>query len=255
MNKSSKLPAIQFYPGDWKKDAGVQSLSFHDRGVWMEILFLMHESSDRGKLTLNGNPVTNDALARMLGIDLKTLNKTLSNIISAGVADIEESTGIILNRRMVRDEAVRRVRIESGKLGGNPNLVNQNPTKRPSKIQPNDQAKYNQKPKQNPTPSISFSTSSSELIKTSKDYLKDEIENTGYWMSTRNILSGYFQGDEHLKQLLDSFCELNKDEPFNDTKHRVNSFRAWVKRQNDSVKESKTITATPIKPIFKPFSE
>lgn len=50
-----KLPAFQFYPGDWRKDPGVQSLSFHDRGVWHEMLCLMHESEERGKLTLNGS--------------------------------------------------------------------------------------------------------------------------------------------------------------------------------------------------------
>lgn len=33
-----------------------------------------------------------------------------------------------MSRRMVRDESLRKVRQEVGKLGGNPNLVKQNPT-------------------------------------------------------------------------------------------------------------------------------
>ena len=48
MAKDKKLPALQFYPGDWRKDLGVQSLSFHDRGVWFEMLMLMHDSENRG---------------------------------------------------------------------------------------------------------------------------------------------------------------------------------------------------------------
>ena len=61
-----KLPALQFYPGDWRKDVGVQSLTYHDRGVWFEILMLMHESEPRGMLLLNGRPVTDEALGRLL---------------------------------------------------------------------------------------------------------------------------------------------------------------------------------------------
>ena len=29
-----KLPAIQFYPGDWHKDQGVQALDLTQRGAW-----------------------------------------------------------------------------------------------------------------------------------------------------------------------------------------------------------------------------
>ena len=32
-----KIPAFQFYPADWRKDPGVQSLSYNDRGIWIEI--------------------------------------------------------------------------------------------------------------------------------------------------------------------------------------------------------------------------
>jgi hypothetical protein len=40
----TKLPALQWYPADWRKDPGVQALSLHDRMVWFEMLMLMHES-------------------------------------------------------------------------------------------------------------------------------------------------------------------------------------------------------------------
>lgn len=124
----SKLPALQFYPGDWKKDAGVQALSFEDRGIWFEILLLMHESEHRGKLLLNGKPMSEDALARVIGVDKHILTTTLSTLLTYGVASIDEENGALICRRMVRDESVRQEKIRAGKMGGNPVLLKQNPT-------------------------------------------------------------------------------------------------------------------------------
>ena len=138
----SKLPAFQFYPGDWRKDPGVQSLSYHDRGVWFEILLLMHESDERGKLNLNGKPMPVDALARLLGLDNQNLTTTLTCLLEFGVASRCEETGSLVCRRMLRDEKLRNIRKECGKLGGNPNLVKQ---KRTTRV------------KQKPTPSSSTS--------------------------------------------------------------------------------------------------
>ena len=124
-----KLPAFQFYPADWRKDPGVQSLSFNDRGIWFEILCLMHESSDRGKLTLRGQPMPEDALARLLGLDKQNLTKALTTLLEYGVASRCPDTGALVCRRMIRDEEIRRKRTEAGKLGGNPTLTGKRPTK------------------------------------------------------------------------------------------------------------------------------
>lgn len=154
----NKLPAIQFYPSDWRGDVGVQSLSYHDRGVWLEILFLMHSSEVRGKLLLNGKPMPNEVLARLLGLDKQKLEQTLENLLNYGVASIDDETGALMNRRMVKDEHIRQVRKEAGAKGGNPNLVNQIPNQNASKTQA--------KRKQNSTPSSSSSISLKEKDKT-----------------------------------------------------------------------------------------
>ena len=148
---TSKLPAIQFYPGDWRKDVGVQSLSFHDRGVWFEMLMLMHESEQRGLLILNSQPMNDDAVARLLGLNKQTLVKTLDRLLSSGVASRDEQTGALMCRRMVRDEHVRCVRTEAGKQGGNPNLVKQKTPDAPILV--------NHTANQIPTPSSSSSLS------------------------------------------------------------------------------------------------
>lgn len=123
-----KLPALQFYPGDWKRDAGVQSLSIHDRGVWFECLLLMHDSAERGVLLINGKPPTVAALARILGLSAEELTESLKAIEAAGVSSLRED-GAIFSRRMVRDEEIRLKRVKAGLKGGNPNLLKQNPTK------------------------------------------------------------------------------------------------------------------------------
>jgi hypothetical protein len=128
MSKIHKLPAMQFYVGDWRKDPGVQALNFHDRGVWFEMLCIMHESEERGKLMLNGSIMPDDALARLLGLDKQILTTTLTTLLTYGVCSRCDDTGAIVCRRMIRDENLRKIRAECGKQGGNPNLVNQKST-------------------------------------------------------------------------------------------------------------------------------
>lgn len=154
--RRNKLPSIQFYPGDWKRDPGIQSLGFFERGVWMEILFLMHESSERGVLLLNGKPMTEQALANCLGLDNQILTTTLTTLLDSGVASRRESDGALMNRRMVRDEKLRQTRTKAGSQGGNPALLKQKSTSQVNQIPTTGV-------NQIPTPSSSSSSSSSDL--------------------------------------------------------------------------------------------
>lgn len=118
MKKSSKLPALQFYPGDWKKDLGIQSLDYESRGVWFELLLLMHDSPRRGYLQVNGKPMTDEILGKLLRIHGNKWKKIRRKLEDTGVVSIEEKTGILFCRRMVRDEQFRQIRIKGGELGG-----------------------------------------------------------------------------------------------------------------------------------------
>ncbi len=151
---ANKLPAFQFYPADWRKDPAVQSLSYHDKGIWFEILCLMHESEERGKLLLNGKPMPEEALARLLGLDKQILTKTLTTLLDYGVAS-RDDYGALMSRRMVRDETLRKIRTEAGKKGGNPNLVNQNNNQNGSKIQ--NEVNQNSTPSSSSSKPVSFS--------------------------------------------------------------------------------------------------
>jgi hypothetical protein len=144
---SKKLPAFQFYPADWRKDPSVQALSYEEKGVWFEILCIMHESDERGKLLLNGKKMPETALARLLGLDNQKVKQILTTLIDFGCARVEPETGVIYSKRMVKDEHIRMIRKEAGKKGGNPGLVKQKATTQV---------------KQKPTPSSSSSSSSSD---------------------------------------------------------------------------------------------
>lgn len=156
-----KFPAWQFYPGDWKKDPGVQALDYFTRGIWFEILLLMFEAEERGKLTLNGAAMPEEALAQSLGLDKQILTTALTKILQYGCASKDPSSGVIVCRRMVRDENIRKIRQKAGKQGGNPLLLNQNQT-----------TKVNQKS----TPSVSSSVSSSEGTNVRQKFKKPSID-------------------------------------------------------------------------------
>lgn len=162
---TEKTPSFQFYPADWRKDPGVQALDYFDRGVWFEILCIMFESEQRGKLMLNGQKMPEEALARLLGLDNQKITTTLTTLLKYGVAKVEPDTGIIYCKRMVEDERLRQIRRDCGSMGGNPQLKKgqRNPYYPPDLV--------NQKDNQKITPSFSSSSSNNK-----KNYTSDSIE-------------------------------------------------------------------------------
>ena len=108
---------MPFDLGSWNDDAGVQALDYFDRGVWFEILLMMWESPERGRLLLNGHPMTDDQLQRRLHLTPDVFQKTISTLINYGVASRVED-GCLINRKMVRDAARYRVKAEAGRKGG-----------------------------------------------------------------------------------------------------------------------------------------
>jgi hypothetical protein len=115
---SDKLPAFQFYPGDWRRDPGVQALDHAAKGVWIDLLCMMHDSPERGRLVFpTGLAMPDAAIARNLGMPEAEWKQIRSTLISYGVAS-EDEGGALFNRRMVREEALRQKKIEAGRKGG-----------------------------------------------------------------------------------------------------------------------------------------
>lgn len=154
-----KRPAFQFYPADWRKDSALQSCSIAARGLWIELLCVMHECEPYGVLAINGRPMQPAQVARLVGESEKVVRSLLDEIEAAGVFSRDES-GAIFSRRMLKDERIRLIRASAGRLGGNPNLVKQKDNQGPK--QHHKQAvKHGDKPE--PTPSSSSSTSESPI--------------------------------------------------------------------------------------------
>jgi hypothetical protein len=147
-----KRPSFQFYPADWRKDVELQSCSMAAQGLWINAMCLAHECEPYGHLTINGKAMTPAQLGRQVGLSAKESESLLIELLDAGVARKTEE-GVIYSSRMVRDERLRNVRAESGRLGGNPNLLKQK-----------DNQEVNQPSKQSTTPSSSSSSSPSGEI-------------------------------------------------------------------------------------------
>lgn len=154
-----KMPAFQFYPGDWLKDPALRAASSGARGLWIDMLCLMWEAQPRGYLqNPSGEPLTDQQIARMTGnCSLEEVRGWLAELEALGVFS-RTTQGVIYCRRLVRDEYVRRVRSAAGKTGAQVRLLKQNSSKRPA----NGQANAQQTPKQNRGSSSSISSSKKE---------------------------------------------------------------------------------------------
>lgn len=116
-----KRPAFQFYPGDWFRDTGLRSCSVAARGVWVDLLCAMHDGEPYGHLSVNGQPLTDQQAAKIVGVTPAVYRRCLAELERAGVSS-RTPEGTLFSRRMVRDEEVRERRAAGGILGGNPAL-------------------------------------------------------------------------------------------------------------------------------------
>ena len=118
----SGLPWFKMFPEAWRSDPSLRSCSSAARGLWMDMLCLMHEANPRGHLCLStGQMVDVPALARLCNLSLTETRKLVAELRKAGVFSVTDS-GVIFSRRMARDERRSQRGRETGRLGGNPAL-------------------------------------------------------------------------------------------------------------------------------------
>lgn len=118
-----KRPSLNWYPGDHQRDTGIKACAFEPRGLWREMMDLMHDGEPYGHLTAGGVPILPPDISRIVGIPLAQVKNYLKELEDRKVFS-RTSAGVIFSRRMVRDEETRRTKRRNGKLGGNPRLVN-----------------------------------------------------------------------------------------------------------------------------------
>lgn len=143
-----KAPAFQFYPSDWQRDMDDYPLEIE--GAWIRICCRLYWSEGKSTKTL-------EEWSRILREKPRKTEQIFKFFSDKNICDLDNQNGsiTITSRRMVRDAYIRKVRKESGILGGNPQLK----TSKNDKVLLNQTD--NQTVKQNPTPSSSSSSSSS----------------------------------------------------------------------------------------------
>ena len=121
----AKHPWLKWFPNDWLGDEAVRACSLAAKGLWIDMLCLMHKSRKRGHLLIGDRPPTAAELARMTGASEDHVIHLLDELKTAGVFS-QNDDGIIVSRRMVRDEKkAKKCAIAGRKGGGNPALRNE----------------------------------------------------------------------------------------------------------------------------------
>ena len=241
-----KRPSFQYYPGDWVRSLDIRSCSLAARGLWLEMMNLMHEAEPYGYLVINNKPISLPVLARMVGATQSEIEPLLDELEALGVYSKDEN-GAIYCRRMVRDEKFRRTRASNGKLGGYHTHKKKVSTKRVPNIVPNVVPNQNQEQYLTGTPSSSSSSSSSSSEKDNNDNgptpsgqsifeIAERLkQDEGYLMVTANYIRkpGLKTGPPWIVLMLDKFVlHLQSEEKIEKTIHEFKRhFKEWLKFQ------------------------
>lgn len=130
-----KRPSFQFYPGDWTGNSNLRRCTHAEKGVWLEILCLMHDQAEYGVLRWPLKEIVEAVKCK--GADVRALvskgvlkgSDTLLAepfiyVPRSGRKDgdpvtlVPTQTGPIwFSSRMVRDEYVRTIRGDSTRFG------------------------------------------------------------------------------------------------------------------------------------------
>jgi hypothetical protein len=112
---------MKFYPADWRADAMLRLCSIAARGLWAEMMCIMHDAERYGSLLVNGRRIDKKQLAGLAGISEKDCTSLLLELEGNGVFSRDDD-GTVYSRRMRRDFEKAVKDKENGKKGGNPTV-------------------------------------------------------------------------------------------------------------------------------------
>ncbi len=121
---TTPTPWMKFYPQDWRADEKLRLCSLAARGLWMEMLAIMHRSERYGQLLISGHAPTEAQLAVQVGASTPEVSELCGQLEAAGVFS-RTGSGVIYSRRMTRDYKKVKIARQNGKTGGNPSLRKQ----------------------------------------------------------------------------------------------------------------------------------
>jgi hypothetical protein len=168
-----KRPSFQFYPGDWQANSNLRRCTHAEKGVWLDVMCLMHDQPEYGVLRWPLKEIAQAVGARVA--DLRALSS--KGVLKGSDTQLEEAftytprSGrrdgepvtlvptqagpIWYSSRMVKDEYVRTIRGESTRFGDDSGEA---PKRTPKRA-----------PKHSPKPTFGDGSSSSSSSSTSVD--------------------------------------------------------------------------------------
>jgi hypothetical protein len=114
-------PWMKFYPSDWRSDPMLRLCSLAARGLWAELMCLMHEAEPYGSMLVNGKRINKVQMAALVGAPEKECSALMLELEGAGVFS-RDPDGTIYSRRMRRDHEKALKDKANGQSGGNPKL-------------------------------------------------------------------------------------------------------------------------------------
>lgn len=114
-------PWLKFYTSDWRADPRLKMCSLEARGMWIEMICLMHEAEPYGQLLVSGQSPTDAQLAVLVGAPPDRITAMLGELESAGVFS-RTRAGVIYSRKLSRMAKKSATARKNGKKGGNPTL-------------------------------------------------------------------------------------------------------------------------------------
>lgn len=114
-------PWFKFFPTDWRQDPKLRICGLEARGLWIEMIALMHQATPYGHLLVSGQPPTDTQLAMLVGCTPDQITRLVGELETAGVFS-RTRTGVIYSRKMSRMQKKAATARNNGKKGGNPSL-------------------------------------------------------------------------------------------------------------------------------------
>ena len=114
-------PWYKFYPTDWQSDPALRMCNLAARGLWIEMLCLMHKAHPYGHLLVNGQSPTDTQLGVLVGAPPDQVAAMLGDLEIAGVFS-RTRAGVIYSRKMSRMAKMAASARKNGRKGGNPSL-------------------------------------------------------------------------------------------------------------------------------------
>lgn len=100
---ADRKPYLKFFPQAWFGDTALRGCSAAARGLWTDLLMVMHQDGEPyGYLARGDDPIPDDELAKLCGVSLALYRRLLVELEERKVFS-RDVQGRVYSRKMVRD--------------------------------------------------------------------------------------------------------------------------------------------------------